>query len=142
MHLSDSQWQVISKFLDTERNRKYELIEIVNAILYLVKTGCQWRMLPGDFRSWKLVYYYFSTFKKNGTIEIIHESLVEDVRLEEGRKDQSTAGIIDVQSVKSMLVGSQEKGYDAGKKIKGIKRHIILCPLRLIIAVDVQSASV
>lgn len=141
-NLSDSQWQFISKFLDTKRNRKYELIEIVNAILYVVKTGCQWRMLPGDFPSWKLIYYYFNTFKKNGTIEIIHESLVEEIRLKHGRKAQPTAGIIDAQSVKSTLVSSEDKGYDAGKKIKGIKRHIVVDTLGLILAVDVQSASV
>jgi transposase len=63
-NVSDSQWQVISKFLDTKRTRTYELREVLNAILYMVKTGCQWRMLPGDFPSWKLVYYYFKYMEK------------------------------------------------------------------------------
>jgi putative transposase len=76
INVSDSQWQFISDFLDTQRNRKYELREIVKAVLYMVKTGCQWRMLPVDFPPWKLVYYYFDTWKKNGLIELIHESLV------------------------------------------------------------------
>lgn len=121
-NVSDSQWQFISKFLDTERSRKYELREIVNGILYMVKTGCQWRMLPGDFPPWKPVYYYYDTWKKNGIFEVLHQSLVERTRLTQGKKEQPTVGIIDAQSVKSTLVSSQQRGFDAGKKIKGIKR--------------------
>src|SRR4051812_5689649 len=140
--ISDSGWQIISKYLDTERNRKYELREIVNAILYVVKTGCQWPVLPGDFAPWKTVYYYFSVWKKGEVFEIIHEALVEKIRVMKGRKEEPTAGIIDAQSVKSTLVSSQDKGFDAGKKIKGIKRHIIVDTLGLILAVVIQSASV
>jgi len=68
-----SQWQIISKFLDVKRSRKYQLREIVHAILYLVKTGCQWRMLPADFPNWNIVYYNFSSWKKALLIEQIHE---------------------------------------------------------------------
>jgi len=124
-NVSNSQWQIISKYLDVERNRKYELREIVNAILYLVKTGCQWRMLPGDFPQWTIVYYYFSVWKQNGMLEEIHECLVEKIRKQGNKKEEPSVGIIDAQSVKSTLVSSQDKGFDAGKKIKGIKRHIM-----------------
>lgn len=141
-NVSNSQWQIISKFLDTERSRKYDLREVVNAILYLVKTGCQWRMLPGDFPKWTIVYYYFSVWKKNETLEQIHESLVEKIRKKHGKNEEPSVGIIDAQSVKSTLVSSQDKGFDAGKKIKGIKRHIIADTLGLILAVVIQSASV
>jgi putative transposase len=141
-NVSNSQWQIISNFLDVERNRKYELREIVNAILYLVKAGCQWRMLPADFPKWPIVYYYFSTWKKNGIWEDLHESLVEKIRKKQGKNEEPTVGIIDAQSVKSTLVSSQDKGFDAGKKIKGIKRHIIVDTLGLILAVVIQSASV
>lgn len=141
-NLSNSQWQIISKFLDTKRNRKYSLQEIVNGILYLVKTGCQWRMLPADFPHWKLVYYYFSTWKKAGLIEHIHETLVERTRKLHGKNEEPSVGIIDAQSVKNSLVSSEDKGFDAGKKIKGIKRHIIVDTLGLILAVAIQSASV
>jgi len=141
-NVSDSQWQIISKYLDVERNRKYELREIVNAILYLVKTGCQWRMLPGDFPNWPIVYYYFSVWKQHGTLEQIHESLVEKVRKQHNKNEEPSIGIIDAQSVKNTLVSSQDKGFDAGKKIKGIKRHIIVDTLGLILAVVIQSASV
>ena len=96
-NVSDSQWQIISKYLDVGRNRKYDLREVVNAILYLVKTGCQWRMLPGDFAPWKTIYYYFSVWKKGELFEIIHESLVEKVRVSSGKKEEPTAGIMDAQ---------------------------------------------
>ena len=141
-NISNSQWQIMSKFLDVERSRKYDLQEIVNATFYLVKTGCQWRLLPGDFPKWQIVYYYFSTWKKNAIWEQIHESLVEQIRKTVGKNEEPTVGIIDAQSVKSTFVSSQEKGFDAGKKIKGIKRHIIVDTLGLILAVVIQSASV
>jgi len=141
-NLSNSQWQIIAKFLDVERSRKYDLREIVNAILYVVKTGCQWRMLPGDFARWEIVYYYFSSWKKKGVWEETHESLVEKIRVKCGRNEEPSVGIIDAQSVKSTLVSSEDKGFDAGKKVKGIKRHIIVDTLGLILAVVIQSASV
>ena len=141
-NVSDSNWKIISKYLNTARNRKYELREIINAILYVVKTGCQWRMLPGDFAPWKTVYYYFSVWKKGEIFEILHEALVEKTRVMKGRKEEPTVGIIDAQSVKNTLVSSENRGFDAGKKIKGIKRHIIVDTLGLVLAVVIQSASV
>jgi putative transposase len=141
-NVSNSQWQVISKYLDVQRSRKYNLREVINAILYLVKTGCQWRMLPGDFPGWKIVYYYFSTWKRCALIEQIHEALVEKIRKSNGRKEEPSVGIIDAQSVKNTLVSSEDKGFDAGKKIKGIKRHIIVDTMGLILAVVIQSASI
>lgn len=140
--ISNSQWQIISKHLDTQRSRKYDLRHIVNAILYLVKTGCQWRMLPHDFPGWKIVYYYFSAWKKALIIEHIHEVLVEKARKQKGRNEEPTVGIIDAQSVKNTLVSSESRGFDAGKKIKGIKRHVIVDSLGLILAVVIQSACV
>ncbi len=113
-----------------------------NGILYLVKTGCQWRMLPKDFPNWRIIYYYFSTWKMAGLIEVLQEALVEKMRLKSGRKAGPTVGIIDAQSVKSTLVSSESKGFDAGKKVKGIKRHIITDTMGLILAVVIQSASV
>jgi putative transposase len=140
-NVSDSQWAIVSKFLDTKRSRKYSLREVINAIIYLVKTGGQWRMLPGDFPPWKIVYYYFHTWKNNGMLEAIHESLVETIRESAGKKTEPTVGIIDAQSVKNTLVSAENRGFDAGKKIKGIKRHIIVDTLGLILAVVIQDAS-
>ena len=125
-NLSNSQWEAISKYLDTQRSRKYDLRHIMDAILYLVKTGCQWRMLPHDFPNWKIVYYYFSTWKKGLVIEYVHEELVEKIRKREGRNEGPTVGIIDAQPVKNTLVSGQSRGFDAGKKVKGIKRHMIV----------------
>jgi putative transposase len=141
-NVSDSQWQILSKYFDIQRSRKYDLREIVNAILYWVKTGCQWRMLPKDFAPWKLVYYYFNTWKKNGIFEILQQDLVEKCRETIGKKAEPTVGIIDAQSVKNTLVSAENKGFDAGKKVKGIKRHIIVDTLGLILAVVIQNASV
>ena len=141
-NVSNSQWQFISKFLDTQRTRKYDLREVLTGVLYLVKTGCQWRMLPNDFPKWQLVYYYFSVWKKSGLTEMLHEFLVEKIRKLAGRDEEPGVGIIDAQSVKVSLVSSEDKGFDAGKKIKGIKRHIIVDTLGLILAVVIQSASV
>jgi putative transposase len=141
-NLSDSEWSKVSKYFDIKRSRKYDLKTICNGIFYLVKTGCQWRQLPTEFGPWKLVYYYFSTWKKQGLIEIIHEELVIEIRTSKGKHEQPTVGIIDAQSVKNTLVNSQSKGFDAGKKVKGIKRHIIVDTLGMILAVVIHSASI
>lgn len=141
-NISDSQWSIISNYFDIKRSRKYDLREIINAIMYLVKTGCQWRMLPADFPDWKIVYYYFSTWKKQEIWEDIHKSLVEQVRRNVGKKEEPSVGIIDAQSVKSTLVSCEDKGFDAGKKVNGIKRHIIVDTLGLILAVVIHKASI
>ena len=140
-NLSNSQWQVISKFLDLGRKRKCDLREIVNAILYLVKTGCQWRLLPKDLPKWGMVYYYFRIWKKKGIIKRLHDVLVKRLRKEDGRKCQPTAAIVDAQSTKATLISGESRGYDAGKKIKGVKRHIIVDTMGLILAAAIQSAS-
>lgn len=139
---SDSQWAIISKKLDTTRSRKHNLREVWNAISYLVKTSCQWRYLPSDFPDWRIVYYYFSVWTKSGLIQDIHDTLVKKSRKNSGRKSQPTVAIIDAQSVKNTLISSQQRGYDAGKKVKGIKRHMTVDTQGNILAIDVQSASV
>jgi putative transposase len=140
--LSDSQWQVIEPYLKDKRKRKYTYRALINAIFYLVKTGCQWRMLPHDFPKWQLVYYYFSKWKRDETIAFIQEALVEKVRIKAGKNEAPTVGIIDSQSVKSTLVSIENTGFDAAKKIKGQKRHIIVDTLGLVLCVVIQSASV
>jgi putative transposase len=141
-NVSDSQWQVIAENLNSNRKRRYELREIVNGILYLVKTGCQWRLLPSDFPKWQSVYYYFAKWKKDGTIETIHESMVEKIRVKVGKKEEPTVGILDSQSVKTTDVSCSETGFDAGKRIKGRKRSIIVDTLGLILCVAVHSAGI
>jgi len=114
---------------------------LLNAIFYLVRTGCQWRNLPKDFAPWRTVYHYFRLWKRNGLWNQIHTHLREHLRLVEGRKRQPSAGIIDSQSVKSTET-SDERGYDAGKKVNGRKRHILVDTIGFVLLVMVLPANI
>jgi putative transposase len=114
---------------------------LVNAIFYLVRTGCQWRNLPKDFAPWRTVYHYFRCWKHNGLWHQIHTHLREHLRSVSGRKPQPSAAIIDSQSVKS-TEASDERGYDAGKKINGRKRHILVDTIGLVLLVMVLPANI
>lgn len=141
--LSDAQWKFLQRFIPPacSRGRKivYPRRDILNAIFYLLRTGCQWRMLPREFPPWKTVYQIFYRWRLSGIWEQIHEALRECVRRKAGRKPQPTAAVIDSQTVKTTEVGGP-KGYDAGKKINGRKRHIVVDTLGLLLAVVVHSA--
>jgi transposase len=118
--------------------------EIVNAILYVARAGCSWRMLPKDFPPWQTVYWYFRAWRKDGTLDRLHDALREQVRTkEEGRNPAPSAGIVDSQSVKGAdTVSKGTRGYDAGKKINGRKRHIVVDTLGLLLVVMVTAASI
>ena len=143
--LSDAEWNQLRFRLPKPRfggrPRTANLREILNAIFYITKAGCQWRMLPHEFPAWQTVYTYFRNWQEDGTWEGIHDYLRRKIRRIDGRHGASSAGIIDSQSVKASEV-SRKTGYDAGKKIKGRKRHLLVDTMGLLIAAVVHSADI
>jgi putative transposase len=138
--LTDNQWSKIEKLFDT-RKRKHSLRVIMNALLYITKSGIQWRMLPKEYPKWQLVYYYFRKWTAEGLIEEMHEILRSLCRIQSGRQASPSLGLIDSQSVKTSSM-TQQKGYDGGKKIQGRKRHIVTDTIGFILAVVVHSADI
>ncbi|GAA3781591.1 IS5 family transposase [Plantactinospora mayteni] len=115
----------------------------MDAILYVVRTGCSWRQLPTDFPPWQTVYWYLTRWEQDETTQRILDHLREQIRLQQGRNPQPSAGIIDSQSVKAAdTVSADSRGYDAGKNINGRKRFIVTDTLGLILVVTVCAASV
>ena len=147
--LSAEQYQILEPLLKSDsfpkagRPRKHDLQLMMNAILYTFKTGCQWRMLPKDFPVWQTVYSFFRKLKKAGLWKAIMDGLRSLVRISEGKSPNPTAGIIDARTNKAAVkYVNVEIGYDAGKKTKGRKQHIIVDTLGLPIAVQVHAADI
>jgi len=143
--LNDKKWGIIISLLPDAlsggRPREVSLRKIINAIFYMARAGCAWRLLPHEFPAWQTVYGYFSRWKKDNTWQRIHDTLRAKVRQKAGRHKHPTAGSIDSLSVKTTALAGI-KGFDAGKKIQGRKRHILVDTLGLLMAVVVTAASV
>lgn len=118
---------------------EYELREIINTILYVLRTGCQWELTPNDLVPGKSAYYHFSKWRDDGTWERISATLHQKEREHLGRDPKPTAVIADSQSVPTATSGP-ERGYDGGKKVKGRKRHLLVDTEGLVIALLVNSA--
>ena len=145
-NLTDSQWHVLQPLVPPRKWRPggpgrppCDVRQVINGIVYVTKTGCQWEMVPPSFGRWKTMYGYFNTWSRDGVWQQMLETLTKQERKRQGRHPTPAAGSGDSQSIKTATQG-ETKGYDAGKKVNGRKRHLLVDTLGLILGVWVTAA--
>ncbi len=124
------------------RPRLHGLRAILDAVFYVLKSGCPWRLLPRDFPPWKTVYDWFRKWRIDGTFERLNAELRERLRIRSGRNPRPSAGIANSQSTNTTGVGGEQRGYDGGKKVRGRKRHLLVDTEGLVLKAKVHSAKV
>jgi transposase/AraC-like DNA-binding protein len=143
--LTDAEWALVADLFERRGGRgkppTHERRVLLNACCYVVRTGCAWRLLPKTFPHWRAVYKAFSGWSKAGTFEAMHDRLRQQWRDRMGRNPDPTVAVIDAQSTRSTAQGG-DTGFDAGKKVKGRKRHLVVDTLGLVLAVSITSAGV